>query len=122
MSVNTEVYFKNSQKLKHYQVRLFRRIIRDLHTRSTSVKETLKIWEKVRKGELLYISPYIDTAEYLIDSFHPYELGVYRSILDKLNTTETALDDVVKMLDETISLPQDVVPKDSVLQEFIPKK
>ena len=122
LSVNTEVYFENSQKLKHYQVRLFRRIIRDLHTRSTSVEDTLKIWEKVRKGELLYISPFIDTAEYLIDSFHPYELGVYKSILEHLNSTEKSLDEVVKMLCETKSLPQNIVPKDSVLQEFIPKQ
>ena len=121
LSVNTDVCFENSEKLEHYQIRLFRRIIRDLHTRSTSVKETLEIWEKVRKGELLYISPFIDTADYLIDSFHAYELGVYKSILEHLNSTEKTLDEVVDMLDEIKSLPQNIVPKDSVLQEFIPK-
>ena len=34
----------------------------------------------------------------------------------------TYLDDVVKMLCETKSLPQNILPKDSVLQEFIPKQ
>lgn len=121
ITVKTNIYFEDEEVLHHSQIRLFRRIIRDLHTRSTGIKETLKIWEKVRRGELLYIHPFIDTAEYYIDSFHPYELSVYKSVLENLNKKETALDQIVNTLDSIKSLNQSIVPDDSVLQEFIPK-
>lgn len=106
--------------IEHKNVRLFRRIIRDLHTRSTSVEDTLKSWQKVSLGETLYIDPFVDTAEFFVNTFHAYELSVYKTLFEKLKTHTQALETLSLTLEPFENLNDDIVPKDSVLQEFIP--
>lgn len=119
ISVNTDIFKDGSPFLEHETVRLCRRMIRDLHHRGNSIEETLRIWKKVGIGENLYINPYVNTAEYQIDSFHPYELCVYNKILS--NIESEAFKDVKSKLIALQKLDENVVPKTSVLQEFMPR-
>ena len=120
ISCNYDIY--NNQKLFMYQkdIRLFRRMIRDLFTRSTSIQNTLKMWERVMLGEKLYIDPFVYTAEYEVNSFLLYELGIYKSLLQKLHKEDNDLIHLINQLEPFDALEQTVVPKDSLLQEFVP--
>ena len=49
-------------------IRLCRRIVRDFKFRGSDAAFTLKLWENVRRGERLYISPYKENADLMFDS------------------------------------------------------
>ena len=65
-------------------IRFFRRLIRDFLFRSATPERTLELWEGVVKNEDRNIIPNKKYADYIIDSFMSYELGVIKSHL--LNT------------------------------------
>lgn len=60
----------------HTWNRLMRRCIRDLLHRNAPVATTLSMWASVRRGELSYICPYTDTANFTINTSHDYEIPV----------------------------------------------
>lgn len=122
ISTNTDIIDNDEMIIEHHKVRLFRRLIRDLYTRSTSLSENIVMWKKVRLGERLYISPFKDNAQFNINSFHGYELAVYKKIFANLNSNDPALKELCSLLKSVDELDQTVVPPDSVLQEFMPKK
>ena len=122
ISANTEIYVNDKVVIEHQNVRLFRRLIRDLYTRSTSLSENVAMWKKVRLGEKLYISPFKDNAQFYINSFHEYELGIYKSIFCNLKSDDVALNKICEMLKDFNDIDKNIVPVDSVLQEFMPKK
>lgn len=119
ISVNTDIFRDGSPYLEHESIRLYRRMIRDFNHRGNSIEDTLKVWKKVGIGENLYINPFIDLAEYTINSFHPYEICVYNKILAEMQNE--SLKDTLKKLHHFEKLDVIDVPKDSVLQEFMPK-
>ena len=55
-----------------------------MQTRGTKVEETVKYWNVVCKGEDLYIGPYKDSADFIVDTTHIYEPLVYDKFLPKL--------------------------------------
>lgn len=122
ISTNTDVFNNKTMIVEHHKVRLFRRLIRDLYTRSTSLKENINMWKKVRLGERLYISPFKDNAQFDINSFHAYELGIYKNIFCNLNRDDQTLQELCDMLKDIDEVDHSFVPADSVLQEFMPKK
>ncbi len=120
ISVNTDIFKNGCPYLEHESIRLCRRMIRDLHHRGNSIEETLKTWKKVGIGENLYINPFVELAEYTINSFHPYEICVYNKILEEMKNE--SLKDTLKKLHHFEKLDENKVPSDSVLQEFMPTK
>ncbi|MBQ1281077.1 MAG: nucleoside kinase [Oscillospiraceae bacterium] len=56
--------------------RLLRRCVRDLNYRGFPIEETLALWDNVRLGESLYITPYIDRADVTMDTSLGYEVPV----------------------------------------------
>ena len=120
ISVNTDVFRDGSPYLEHETIRLCRRMIRDLNHRGNSIEETLRVWKKVGIGENLYINPFVELAEYTINSFHPYEICVYNKILGEMQNE--SLKDTLKKLHHFEKLDANKVPSDSVLQEFMPRK
>ncbi|MDD3193556.1 MAG: hypothetical protein PHE47_06855 [Oscillospiraceae bacterium] len=59
------------------QLRLTRRIIRDLVARGSTAANTLSMWDKVLKGERLYIQPYREVADIHINTTHGFEPFLY---------------------------------------------
>ena len=106
--------------------RLLRRLVRDLRTRGKSAQTTIEMWKRVRRGEEKNIFPYEDTADAIFNSamvFEPSVLKVY---------TEPALFSVpedspeyleanrlLKFLDYVLPLPEDDIPKNSIMREFV---
>ncbi len=115
-----DLYFKGTW------TRLVRRIVRDIKFRSTMADFTLTIWDNIRRGEKMYISPFKDRADIIINSTHEYELCVLKKHLIKAVTSVpegiARYDEILNML-ENINAFEDLgdeyVPTDSLLREFI---
>jgi uridine kinase len=115
-----EVYFKGTW------IRLLRRIVRDRLFRGTSVEKTLGMWENVRKGEKLYISPFKDKANYQFDSALPYEVSVMKeSAADLIHVVKEGTpryDEILQIFahfDGFKTIVPSHVPSTSLLREFI---
>lgn len=107
-------------------VRFFRRVIRDYHFRSAPVELTFSMWPKVAEGEDKYLIPLIDLADYQIDSLHPYEMCIYKDVAIKLlkELPEDSLYyypalELIKSLNKVTSLDKEIIPKNSLLREFV---
>ncbi len=108
-------------------LRLTRRLLRDTVKRSTSPDETFSLWDKVCKGEAIYIRPFKKLADIHINSTHPYEPLVYKKRLlaafsqnliteSKYKDTEMRLKVAFRQFEE---ISEDLVPDYSLLKEFL---
>ncbi len=90
-SVSSRVFDDNGEVLMSKRdLRLVRRIVRDYHSRSSSVEDTLEMWPSVMRGEDNYLFPFENLSDIKINSFHPCEPCVLANLSKKL------LDDVDK--------------------------
>jgi uridine kinase len=62
-------------------LRLMRRMMRDATHRAYDPQQTLEHWHYVRKSEMRNIIPYVNTADYIVNSALPYELPIMRPLL-----------------------------------------
>ena len=113
-------------RFKATWMRLTRRAVRDFNFRGTDIVGTLDMWANVRRGEKLYISPYKHTAHMLFDSALPYEVSVMACYARPLmaavpqeNQRRHELLELVRAFDWFETIEPGLVPKDSLLHEFI---
>ena len=126
MSVHTNFVETNGDKvLTARDLRLVRRIIRDNWGRATSPLETLAFWDDVCRGEDKYIHPYRVLADAHIVSAHSYEPAVYRDefleimsdcVSDKY---QDIVDHLRYAMGQFVSIDRSMIPKTSLLKEFI---
>ena len=123
ISVRTRVDLADERRLHPSKVRLARRMIRDARTRGRSFESTVDLYESVERGENLYIMPYKHRAQFDFDTFFPYELCLYRQLLPKsMPKTEAKypwLTELFEALSLVPDLSADLVPKNSLIREFI---
>ena len=123
ISVRTRVTDSKGDTMHPKYVRVLRRMIRDKLFRGRLPEGTLAMLDNVTRGENLFIMPYKNRATYEIDTFHDYELCLYKQFL--LDDTRALvekypfLQDVVNVLEELESLDVKYVPEDSMMREFI---
>lgn len=67
--------------IRFTDLRLMRRMVRDARERAYDPRQTLEHWHYVRSSELRHIIPYVNTADYVVNSATPYELPVMRALL-----------------------------------------
>ena len=113
--------------LYHKDIRLVRRLSRDILYRGTSATMTLDFWKDVVKGEEKYLKPFKGNADSVLDTFHKYELCVYRDTVIKMlgeiaenSKYSEKAQYLIRALERFVSVPQSAVPWDSLLREFIP--
>lgn len=83
--VNAISNFKSKiGKMNTTDIRLLRRIIRDIGRRGNSIDSTLKTWEQVCEAERKYINPYIKNAQEVVDTTHEYELGIFQPAFNEI--------------------------------------
>jgi len=114
--------------------RLLRRMIRDKHQRNLQPMETLTHWHYVRKSELRHIIPYINNADFIVNSALPYELPILKDRLFRyIMLARKKFADNPKRLDAYIRANRvhaflrplkpvkddSCVSRDSLLREFI---
>ena len=115
-------------------IRLMRRMLRDATHRAYDPTRTLLHWHYVRSSEMRNIIPYLQSADYIVNSAMPYELSIYRTrLLEQFQTwTNQYRQDPLRedaytraarsaqMLSAFLPIEDDsVVPQDSVIREFI---
>lgn len=116
-------------------VRMLKRMIRDVQHRGYSTSSTLAHWPYVRKGELKHIVPYILSTDAVLNAGLPYELPALKtSLKDKFPTLEfreklraegrlapyirgVRTSTLLETIDEIENL--DIIPGKSPLREFI---
>ena len=114
--------------LSDNDIRLLRRIVRDVRTRGASPEFTLHLWESVRANEDKNILPYTKNATVRINSYLPYELFVIaplcRSLLAVIPKDSPYYNRAQALLSclDAFDSPYfscRMVPSDSVFREFI---
>ena len=113
-----------SELLHPAKIRLCRRMIRDRLYRSRGVRETLRLFASVERGEALYIMPHKKRATHEVDTFCPYELAAYRPLLEadlkSLAEAERApVADLMRALSALPPLAESFVPREAMIREFL---
>jgi uridine kinase len=115
-------------------VRMCRRMVRDMQYRNYDPLTTVRHWHHVRRAELRYIVSKISGVDVIVNSFLAYELPVmkkrlaaylprYLELLKGDINAEDALERVTRISELFGQIPEweerDVIPADSLLREFI---
>ncbi len=109
---------------QHAWLRLCRRIVRDYQFRGSDAGFTLKMWDNVRRGEKLYISPYKENAHIMFDSSLAFEFAVLKPhvvpLLEAIPAGKYAVvDDMLKGFEKIEAMDDSCVTPDSLAREFI---
>lgn len=126
VSVKQPIKDANGEVATPLDIRLVRRIVRDIRFRGTSAEVTLSMWPSVLAGEDKYIRPYRITADYTINTIHIYEPCVMRGLAIPLlreipqdNPYYRKARELESCLMRFEPVGNDMVPEDSMLREFI---
>jgi len=122
----TQLNIDNHNRIHTSDTRRLRRIIRDNKYRGYNASDTLKSWSNILEGEELYVYPYQNDADVIINSALIYELGVLKTYAEPLLFSVSEDDEtypeairLINFLRNFLPIPSDDVPKESVLREFI---
>ena len=117
--------YKNSDSPE--KTRILRRLVRDYHYRSSDANRTFEMWDNVVSSELINIRPFSRYAYATINTYFEYDARVLKkpalevlSTLDDSGEYDSLAREIKDSLEYVHSVPLDMVPKDSLLQEFIP--
>ncbi len=125
--INTITRFVNGEDvwLSRRLIRLCRRVLRDDQFRASPFSNTMKMWPQVMRGEEMYMFPFTDTADCVVDTTFAYEPCVLKSmLLPRLQAVGEQEKDVetAKMLMERLQVFPDIalerLPRESMLREF----
>jgi len=126
VSVASRIYNHREIVINKRCLRLVRRILRDSQFRSSGAANTIAMWPAVAKGERLWLTPCKPNADFLINSIHIYEPCVFAPrvlpLLESIPADATgagAAYHLAKSLRRFEALPEDMVPADSLLREFL---
>ena len=103
-------------------IRLARRVLRDFINRGHSIEQTITILDKVNDGENKYIKPYMERCTHSIDTFIPYELNLYKTLLfDELQKygDHPEVNKLLSILSDAQGLNPELIPNNSLMREFI---
>ena len=121
ISVRTRVVY-DDVTLHPSKVRLLRRMLRDRVGRGRSPEETIALFASVQRGETRFIMPYKHLADFEIDTFIAYELGVYKkAFYEELQDIhdEPEIDSLLTILAHIEAIDADTVPRNALIREFI---
>lgn len=126
ISARSNVEFEGSVVFKGTWMRLVRRTVRDKLFRAYDPAKTIAMWANVRRGEKLYISPFKNKANLMLDTALEYELPVMNHIATELFSSipegierYEELKQVLPAIQLFGHIDNDLVAPDSLVREFI---
>ncbi len=126
ISVNSPILDGTQKLISSRQMRLVRRTLRDEIFRGTDVNTTLSLWENVVLGEEKYLYCYKNTADVQLKTLHFYEPCIFRdrfvALKDKVLNNAPCREyflKTVRAMEKFKSLDASLVPKNSLIREFI---
>ena len=125
VSVSTNISDENRRILSGRKTRFIRRLVRDSIYRGATAERTLAMWKMVLAAEDIYLYPYKETADTAFNTFHPFELSVMKGFALDLISKNLASSDpyaktVLEALEKISEIDSSLVPKNSLIREFIP--
>lgn len=126
ISALTQLNIDEHNNLPTTDGRIIRRIVRDARTRNITAKQTIAMWDSVRRGEEQYIFPFQEEADIMFNSALIYELAVLKQYAEPL-LFEIEKDcpeyieakRLLKFLDYFLPVPSEEIGRNSILREFI---
>ncbi|MBS6160447.1 MAG: nucleoside kinase [Blautia sp.] len=126
ISALTQLNIDEHNRIPTTDGRLIRRIVRDARTRGASAKQTIAMWNSVRRGEEENIFPYQESADVMFNSALIYELAVLKlyaePLLFSIGKEEPEYNEakrLLKFLDYFLGVPSESIPSNSILREFV---
>lgn len=126
ISALTQLNIDEHNRIPTTDGRLLRRIVRDARTRGASAKDTIAMWDSVRRGEERNIFPYQESADVMFNSALIYELAVLKLYAEpklfSISPEEPEYEEakrLLKFLDYFLPIPGDDIPNNSLIREFI---
>lgn len=108
--------------------RVIRRTVRDSQFRGYDAKHTLAAWPSVSKGEQKNIFPYQEDADVMFNTSLIYEINALRNyalpLFEKITKDDPEYSEakrLCKFLEYFEPIDTEIVPKNSLIQEFIGK-
>lgn len=126
ISALTQLNIDEHNPLATTDGRLIRRIVRDARTRGTSAKDTIAMWDSVRRGEEKNIFPFQEQADVMFNSALIYEMAVLKTYAqpqlfaippDCKEYAEAKR--LLKLMDYFLNMPADDICNNSLVREFI---
>ncbi len=122
-----QINIDDHSPLNTTDLRLIRRIVRDMKYRNCPAIETIKMWQSVRNGEFRWIYPNQEGADFVYNSALPYELCILRTkalpALREIKATDPeyiVANRLIKYLKYFRPLEDEsLIPCNSLLREFI---
>jgi len=125
----TRIITRDDKIVNPEQLRVARRMIRDLIGRGHSLRDTVERSQSVDAGELNYIQPNKGNASIHIDTFHDYEpcilakylreLPEFHEQLDDAFVEAHGLSDLMRVVKSVPALTTPYVPRNSLVREFV---
>ncbi|MDD6070745.1 MAG: nucleoside kinase [Clostridiales bacterium] len=126
ISALTQLNVDEHNRIATTDGRLIRRIVRDARTRGNSAKDTIAMWDSVRRGEEKNIFPYQEEADAMFNSALIYELCVIKPYVEPLlfaiSPEEKEYQEakrLLKFLDYFLGVSSENIPNNSILREFV---
>ncbi|QEN03786.1 nucleoside kinase [Thiospirochaeta perfilievii] len=128
ISALTGLNLDDNNRISSTDNRLLRRMVRDYNFRRYSADNTFNIWPSVNRGEKKYIFPFQGSADCVFNSALPYEIAVLKIYAEPLlrtirpdNANYNEAVRILNLLSNFTPIPEDLVPSDSLIREFIGK-
>jgi uridine kinase len=125
-SALTQLNIDRLTRMSTSDSRLLRRMVRDSFSRGYTAHETISNWPMVRRGERRNIFPFQEQADAMFNSSLPYELPVLKSFAEPLLAQVPqgcaefgTADRLLRLLDCVRAIDPSIVPRLSLLREFI---
>ena len=117
-------YVGEHEILKTNDIRLIRRLVRDLNYRNVSGAETVDIWPYVCDGENKYVKPYRTQCDYYVNSGFGYEPGLYTVYLQKVadSTPMPQKQRVLRLIEKLapfVTIDPKLISESAMVREFI---
>jgi len=126
ISALTQLNIDNHNRIATTDVRIIRRMVRDILSRGYGAEQTLRMWPSVRRGEEKNIFVFQEEADVMFNSTLVYELCVLKKYalaeLAKIDETSPVYYEAWRLrsfLNFFKELEREVVPENSILREFI---
>ena len=126
VSALTTILLDNHNRIPTADNRLLRRIVRDYQFRGYSAKQTISMWESVRRGEDKWIFPYQENADEMFNSAMLYEFAALRyyaePILSEVYENEEEYSEayrLLRFLRYFNYIYEKDLPRASLLREFL---
>lgn len=107
-------------RIRTTDVRLLRRIVRDIRLRNTSVSNTIAMWPKVRAGEEKWIFPNQEKADVFFNTSLHYELPLLKTIAYDLLLSIPRSDPAYLVAHRLLKMLHYFLPVDASLRSEIP--